>query len=434
AGRHFERMEREAAEAGEAEYRARRGAHPRLADVGITGAHRHRITTWHVGQDPGNGEWFRPFGRLAVGIAEPEGNPVRHEEISAVPPGWRVRTVTRGGHRVRLAFPSGRRVRGAGRVISILHPAGENLRQCNPLTRNETARVLREMRRREREASRTLTDGAPTEQARSAGGAADALAWTYHHFGAKPQGSVLRPQVTQALLRRTPRNPAYSGYFTGKGGVTERYFRARDLLDAKRQMTAYARAHGLRPSTVWQLKSSTSVGRRFAGEWARPLASGREVSDMAKWLDNPRRGRGGRFVRSRHGRRHHATNRRHHRRHYRRNPDAGVVGAEMAMARPADYLMQAAVGAAGLYGVVGAGNLVGGMVAPTMYADPSITGKVVRAGIRLGIGYLGDMTLARNLSPRNRAALRVGGAVGIIGSLALDMLGTTFTLGAGDNV
>jgi hypothetical protein len=122
-------------------------------------------------------------------------------------------------------------------------------------------------------------------------------------------------------------------------------------------------------------------------------------------------------------------------RHHRRNPDAGgVVGAERAMARPADYLMQAAVGAAGLYGVVVAGNLVGGMVAPTMYADPSITGKVVRAGIRLGIGYLGDMTLARNLSPRNRAALRVGGAVGIIGSLALDMLGTTFTLGSGDNV
>jgi hypothetical protein len=139
-------------------------------------------------------------------------------------------------------------------------------------------------------------------------------------------------------------------------------------------------------------------------------------------------------VRSRHGRRHrhHASNRRH-RRHYRRNPDSsGVIGAERAISRPADYLTQAALGVAGVYGVVVVGNFVGSSIVPTMYADPSVTGKVVRAGIRFGVGYLGDMTLARNLSPRNRAAFRLGGAVGIIGSLALDMLGTTFTLGAGD--
>jgi hypothetical protein len=140
-------------------------------------------------------------------------------------------------------------------------------------------------------------------------------------------------------------------------------------------------------------------------------------------------------VRSRHGRRHrhHATNRRHHHRHYRRNPDSsGVIGAERAISRPADYLTQAALGVAGVYGVVVVGNFVGSSIVPTMYADPSVTGKVVRAGIRFGVGYLGDMTLARNLSPRNRAAFRLGGAVGIIVSLALDMLGTTFTLGAGD--
>lgn len=47
----------------------------------------------------------------------------RHEDISSVPAGWKVRTVTTsGGHRVRVAFPPGRRKTGAGRLVSILHP------------------------------------------------------------------------------------------------------------------------------------------------------------------------------------------------------------------------------------------------------------------------------------------------------------------------
>jgi hypothetical protein len=50
----------------------------------------------------------------------------KHEEVSAVPRGYRTRTVRRGSHEIRVAFPPGRRRRGAGRVVSILHPVGEN--------------------------------------------------------------------------------------------------------------------------------------------------------------------------------------------------------------------------------------------------------------------------------------------------------------------
>ncbi len=59
----------------------------------------------------------------------------RHEDVSAVPAGWKVRTVTHGKHRVRVAFPPGRRQKGSGRLVSVLHPIGENpctLRSANP--------------------------------------------------------------------------------------------------------------------------------------------------------------------------------------------------------------------------------------------------------------------------------------------------------------
>jgi len=59
----------------------------------------------------------------------------RHEDVSAVPSGWKVRTVKHSDHRVRVAFPPGRKQNGAGRLVSILHPAGENpctMRSANP--------------------------------------------------------------------------------------------------------------------------------------------------------------------------------------------------------------------------------------------------------------------------------------------------------------
>lgn len=54
----------------------------------------------------------------------------RHEEISATPRGYKVRTVQLGGHVVRIAFPPGRRRKGAGQVVEILHPKGENNPSC----------------------------------------------------------------------------------------------------------------------------------------------------------------------------------------------------------------------------------------------------------------------------------------------------------------
>ncbi len=56
----------------------------------------------------------------------------RHEEIAAVPRGFRVRTLVRGKHRVRVAFPAGRRRKGVGKLISILHPREENPCRMNP--------------------------------------------------------------------------------------------------------------------------------------------------------------------------------------------------------------------------------------------------------------------------------------------------------------
>lgn len=50
----------------------------------------------------------------------------RVQHVAAVPRGYHVRTVTAKRHRVRIAFPPGRRVKGAGQVVEVLHPHGEN--------------------------------------------------------------------------------------------------------------------------------------------------------------------------------------------------------------------------------------------------------------------------------------------------------------------
>lgn len=54
----------------------------------------------------------------------------RHEELQKVPRGYRVRSVKRGSHVVRIAFPPGRRKKGSGKVIEILHPKAENNPSC----------------------------------------------------------------------------------------------------------------------------------------------------------------------------------------------------------------------------------------------------------------------------------------------------------------
>ena len=46
-----------------------------------------------------------------------------HEDIAAVPRGYRVRTITHpSGAQVRVAFPKGPRRKGSGQLVSILHP------------------------------------------------------------------------------------------------------------------------------------------------------------------------------------------------------------------------------------------------------------------------------------------------------------------------
>ena len=55
----------------------------------------------------------------------------RHEDVATVPRGYQVRTVTTGDHQVRVAFPPGPRKKGAGKLVSILHPRGENPKKCS---------------------------------------------------------------------------------------------------------------------------------------------------------------------------------------------------------------------------------------------------------------------------------------------------------------
>jgi hypothetical protein len=58
----------------------------------------------------------------------------RHEDVSSVPKGWKVRTVTHDNHRVRVAFPPGRKQTGSGRLVSILHPVSGSNPCTNPCT------------------------------------------------------------------------------------------------------------------------------------------------------------------------------------------------------------------------------------------------------------------------------------------------------------
>ena len=54
----------------------------------------------------------------------------KHEEVAKTPAGYRVRSVKRGTHVVRVAFPPGRRRKGAGKVVEILHPKSETNPSC----------------------------------------------------------------------------------------------------------------------------------------------------------------------------------------------------------------------------------------------------------------------------------------------------------------
>ena len=58
----------------------------------------------------------------------------RTEHVQQAPRGWRVRTIVPGPqskHEVRIAFPPGRRKKGSGRVVEILHPENERNPKCD---------------------------------------------------------------------------------------------------------------------------------------------------------------------------------------------------------------------------------------------------------------------------------------------------------------
>jgi hypothetical protein len=65
-----------------------------------------------------------------------------HQEVRGVPPGWKVRTVKAREHRVRVAFPPGRRQKGSGVVVAVLHPKNENPNTCTTRQRNPAELLL----------------------------------------------------------------------------------------------------------------------------------------------------------------------------------------------------------------------------------------------------------------------------------------------------
>jgi hypothetical protein len=54
----------------------------------------------------------------------------RTEHLAQKPAGYRVRTVKRGSHEIRIGFPPGRRHKGSGKVLEILHPKSEKNSSC----------------------------------------------------------------------------------------------------------------------------------------------------------------------------------------------------------------------------------------------------------------------------------------------------------------
>jgi hypothetical protein len=65
-----------------------------------------------------------------------------HQDVRSVPPGWKVRTVKAREHRVRVAFPPGRRETGSGVVVAVLHPKTENPNTCTTRQKNPAELIL----------------------------------------------------------------------------------------------------------------------------------------------------------------------------------------------------------------------------------------------------------------------------------------------------
>lgn len=65
------------------------------------------------------------------------------EHVQEPPRGWKVKTLTtKTNHEVKLAFPPGPRRRGSGRLVSIVHPHGENPKACNVNRKMNPSEIL----------------------------------------------------------------------------------------------------------------------------------------------------------------------------------------------------------------------------------------------------------------------------------------------------
>lgn len=62
---------------------------------------------------------------LSANLDMPAARQYRTEHVDTKPRGWKVRTSLSGAHVLRIGYPPGRRRRGAGRLLEVLHPKAE---------------------------------------------------------------------------------------------------------------------------------------------------------------------------------------------------------------------------------------------------------------------------------------------------------------------
>jgi len=104
------------------------------------------------------------------------------------------------------------------------------------------------------------------------------------------------------------------------------------------------------------------------------------------------------------------------------------------LTNPMPLLVDAGSGLAGIAAPIIVGNLVTSFVGPSvpMINQPGIVGSAIRAGIRVGAAMLLDPVIYR-IPMLDHGAYRVGAAIGIGGSLLMDLLGRPLILGPGDS-
>ena len=146
----------------------------------------------------------------------------RHEDVATVPRGWKVRTVTHpSGHRTRLAFPPGPRRKGAGRLISILHPQGENPAKCvvgsrqsavssNPRGKIKTREQVEKMQAK---AVKFLRDVVGNDDK-----ADEIEALSLDDYAAKKKITLANPHISQAWDQASGR---YRAQVLGMAGIGE---------------------------------------------------------------------------------------------------------------------------------------------------------------------------------------------------------------------